>query len=281
MGVGLISIPYSFSRMGIFLSIIMLIFMVLLCQFTIALYLKCKNLSRHSNFTTIIYHIYEHKLIKIVPSAAIIGVGTGACIGQIIILKQGIRKIVENFVDPQSDALSQFYLSPSFFAIVIGLLQIPLVIVKKIEKLRYMAFFGVIGIIVFLISFLIHFFQSVEGNKWCRNDVVFANHDLFEIASVLPNFIFALGIHPNIFPTYKGIEKTNDRKMKMASLSGMIGAIVICSIFGSTAYCLTGHDAKGNFLLNFLKQDIGTSLYIILNISFMIAVFMSLPLYCP
>ena len=253
MGVSLISIPYSFSRTGILLSIIMFLFVAAVCQFTLSLCLKCKNLSRHSNFTTIIYHIYEHKLIKIVPSLAIICVGSGACIGEIIILKQGIRKIVESFVDPQSDVLNQFYLSPSFFALAIGLMQIPVAIVKKIEKLRYMAFLGVIGIIVFLVSFLVHFFLSLEGDRWCRNDVVFFNDNLFEIASVLPNFIFALAIHPNIFPTYKGIEKTSDRKMKTASLSGLMGAIALCSIFGSAGYCLAGHDAKGNFLLNLLK----------------------------
>ena len=116
-----------------------------------------------------------------------------------------------------------------------------------------MAFLGVIGIIVFLVSFLVHFVLSVEGDKWCRKDVVLFNDNLFEIASVLPNFIFALGYHSNLFPIYKGIEKTSDRKMKAASLLALIGAIVIYSIFGSAGYCLTGHEAKGNFLLNLLK----------------------------
>lgn len=37
---------------------------------------------------------------------------------------------------------------------------IPFAFVKKIEKLKLVAFFGVIGIFVFAISFVIFFFQG-------------------------------------------------------------------------------------------------------------------------
>lgn len=49
--------------------------------------------------------------------------------------------------------LDEFYTSEIFIALLISLMEVPFILVKKIEKLRFMAFLGVSGIMVFVITF--------------------------------------------------------------------------------------------------------------------------------
>lgn len=61
--------------------------------------------------------------------------------------------------------LQEFYLQPYFIAIIIAVLEIPFTMVKKIEKLRFMAFLGVSGIFVFMTTFVVHYIiVSVDDN---------------------------------------------------------------------------------------------------------------------
>lgn len=87
---------------------------------------------------------------------------------ELIILKVSIKKIIDDLTVDKSK-LDNFYCSEVFLVIVIALAELPLLLVKKIEKLRFFSFVGVAGIIVFIISVVIHFFiklgQGFQGGS--------------------------------------------------------------------------------------------------------------------
>lgn len=71
-----------------------------------------------------------------------------------------------------------------------------------------MAFLGVAGITVFVISLIINFFLEMSEPKkgwYCHYDMVPFGNDVLQIASVIPNMMLALAYQMNFFPIFKGI----------------------------------------------------------------------------
>jgi amino acid permease len=73
---------------------------------------------------------------------------------EIIIFKDSITAIISR-VNPGIE--NEWYTSRTFIALVISVLEIPSILVKKIERLKFMAFIGVTGILVFMGTVVIHY----------------------------------------------------------------------------------------------------------------------------
>lgn len=75
---------------------------------------------------------------------------------ELIILKTSIKKILTDVVQDQA-VLDEFYCSELFLVIVLALLELPLIMLKKIEKLRFFSFLGVAGIVAFIFGIISHY----------------------------------------------------------------------------------------------------------------------------
>jgi amino acid permease len=64
IGSGIISLPYTVSVMGWVLSIVIFLLVAMANQYSVYLLLKAKNLSKHSTYNSIAYHIYRSKLFQ-------------------------------------------------------------------------------------------------------------------------------------------------------------------------------------------------------------------------
>lgn len=80
IGAGILSLPLTVSSLGYAISIVAFAFVILLVQFTSVLLLKAKNLSKHSNYTSIAYHIFRTKFSNAICSALILLSNVGTCI---------------------------------------------------------------------------------------------------------------------------------------------------------------------------------------------------------
>jgi amino acid permease len=79
IGSGILTIPYTFKKMGFGLGIMLFLVAACINQFGSVLLLKAKNLSRHSNYSTIVHHIYPTRMARGV-GAFIIFIGSlGVC----------------------------------------------------------------------------------------------------------------------------------------------------------------------------------------------------------
>lgn len=165
IGAGILSLPLTVSRSGYVLSLILFVIIVSSDQFTCLLLLKAKNLSRHSNYTSIIYHIFRSKILQGVCSSAILINNIGICIAELTLFKGALKKIIDSYVS--QNVSEAFYTQPYFIVIILALMEVPFTLVKKIEKLKFMAFLGVAGITVFMIAMIINFF--IEMNETERN----------------------------------------------------------------------------------------------------------------
>lgn len=65
VGSGILTMPYVVSKCGVVFAIIVFAIASVLTQFSATSLLKAKNLSGHSNYATILYHIFQNRRAKV------------------------------------------------------------------------------------------------------------------------------------------------------------------------------------------------------------------------
>jgi amino acid permease len=79
IGAGIISLPYTMSRLGYLFTIVIFIIFGTLNQICCSLLLRAKNLSGHSNYSTIMGYIWGGNLSKFFGSLIIFLDNFGTC----------------------------------------------------------------------------------------------------------------------------------------------------------------------------------------------------------
>ena len=79
IGSGILAIPYTMAKMGYVFGIIIFILAGSVAQYGSVLLLKAKNLSHHSNLSTIFYEIWRSKIAKSIGSIVIFLNNIGVC----------------------------------------------------------------------------------------------------------------------------------------------------------------------------------------------------------
>lgn len=79
IGAGILSLPFTVSKLGYAFSMIVFALVMSAAQFSSVLLLHAKNLSRHSNYSTILYHIFHHRAFKALGSVLILLNNLGVC----------------------------------------------------------------------------------------------------------------------------------------------------------------------------------------------------------
>lgn len=98
IGAGILSLPFTFSRMGYALALIMFVLIVSIIQFSCVLLLKGKNLAKHSNYSTIAYHIFRNRIMQSICSLAILINNLGICIVELTIFKSTLKQIIDSYI---------------------------------------------------------------------------------------------------------------------------------------------------------------------------------------
>jgi amino acid permease len=79
IGIGVLAMPYTVYVLGWLFSLLSFIFIVLVNQYSIIILIKVKNLTKHSNYSTISKHIFKGKLLCIFVSSLICIGNFGYC----------------------------------------------------------------------------------------------------------------------------------------------------------------------------------------------------------
>lgn len=93
IGAGIISLPSTISKLGYLFGLFVYLLVVVINQFTAVMLLKAKNLSRHSNYSTIMKHIFNSKATQAFSSGLILINNLGICIVELTIFKEGLHSI--------------------------------------------------------------------------------------------------------------------------------------------------------------------------------------------
>ena len=84
IGASILAMPYTFNQMGYVFAIIIVLGSLAVNQFGSLLLLKAKNMSRHSNYTSLFFAVWKSKAAKAIASLLIILNNYGFCIKTVI-----------------------------------------------------------------------------------------------------------------------------------------------------------------------------------------------------
>lgn len=79
IGAGVLSLPFTISKLGYVLAIIIFVCVMALSYFSTTLLVKAKNLTKHSNFSTIFFSLHKNKLVKSLGNIFIVLKNVGLC----------------------------------------------------------------------------------------------------------------------------------------------------------------------------------------------------------
>lgn len=79
IGSSILAIPYSMSQLGYAFGTMVFVVAMILTHFGTTLLLKAKNLSRHSNYSTILFKIWESRIAEGLGSLFILLNNLGIC----------------------------------------------------------------------------------------------------------------------------------------------------------------------------------------------------------
>lgn len=91
VGAGILALPYTISQLGYVFGLIVYLIVVAINQFTAVMLLKSKNLSRHSNYSTIMYHLFHSRAAQALSSAIILINNLGICVVELTIFKEALH----------------------------------------------------------------------------------------------------------------------------------------------------------------------------------------------
>ena len=176
--------------------------------------------------------------------------------------------------------LDSWYTSELTIVIFIALLEFPLAIARRIERLKVFSMIGISGIVFFLISLLIHFFYEMsEHRDWQVSPTMQPwPTDWLKFSAVIPNVLLSLTFQANFFPIYKGMKNSNDHRITSACLTAIVTCGSVYLVVSLYAYMLYGGSLQANFLLCLDKEQTDPLLYYGMNMGFLLSVLFAYPI---
>jgi amino acid permease len=177
--------------------------------------------------------------------------------------------------------LEQVYTQDYFIVLVIALSLVPPILVSKMEKLKFMALAGVVGIVLFMTALVALYVAAVADDDPINNPVggmrMFPEHWLHAAATV-PNVLLALSYQMNFFPIFKGMANANDGKMVKAVTVGLVFCLLSYLLVGILAYDYVGNGITANFLESLSYNKVSIFFFVAINLSFLLSLYFAFPI---
>ncbi|CAD8074562.1 unnamed protein product [Paramecium sonneborni] len=276
VGVGILGVPYVTSNFGGILTTLILIIIFCIGILSSILLLKCKNLSRRSNISTIGFFVFKHKWIVIVINLIIISSNLGVCLSELIIFGDTCSNLV-NYFSGQNSTEQPIYLSRPLLIIIASVVLFPFLIVKQIEKLKFVSLFALLSIGMFTCSVVYNYFLIEKKNDtftWWLPE----NFSIIRAMASMPTLILAFCWQFNLFPIYKGMTKITDRNLIISTILGFVMGSILYLLVGILGFATYGIKIEPNYLLSINDSDVGGPLFVLLNLSFVLSTTLTIPL---
>lgn len=80
IGSGILVMPYTANKCGLIFFVLVFAAAIALSQFSTIILLKAKDISGHSSYSTILYHVLQSRFSKAFPSIFLMLANMGVCI---------------------------------------------------------------------------------------------------------------------------------------------------------------------------------------------------------
>ena len=159
------------------------------------------------------------------------------------------------------------------------LIMLPMMCVKKIERLKIVSLVAVLSMVIFTITVIVAFSLEMQTNGVAIGFSLFPyDFKLLSAFGSFPTLLLAYNWQFNLFPVYKGMKSISDRNIMIVCTIGMTFALTFYLLVGILGYALYGKDVATNFLKVVTEEKFGTFGFYLLNVSFYCSTVLTTPL---
>ncbi|KAH3661240.1 hypothetical protein OGAPHI_006647 [Ogataea philodendri] len=255
LGAGVVGIPRAFRNSGLLTSLILMVVLAVLNDWTLRLIIVNTKLSGAKTYTAFVSHaLGDLGKVAILLAQGLFGFGGN--IGFAVIIGDTIPHVLRSLFSSQvaSSSAVDFLLSRNTLIVIcITCVSFPLSLTRDISKLAKASGIAlasmsvILSIVVFRGPAMDDDLKgSISGSGW------FFKPNIFQSISVIS---FALVCHHNTTFIYDSIRKpTLDRFNRVTHIACVLSGVV-CSVMGVCGYLTFGPKTKGNILNNFPSDD--------------------------
>jgi len=272
IGGGILGYPYIIRQLGIFAGVTFIILGALLTVFSTSILQKLKNISHQDSYIDIAQACFKRKGKNLCSVIMVLNT-LGVCVIYLVVFATVVQNILQAFVQPcspdngESEAL---YCKPVVLIPLGGLIVLPFNFMKNIDKLKFVSILKVLAIVIFTgITIIFSIGKMTSGES--SSDISFWPNIEESVPTIacIPSIFFGYNFLYNQFPLYRSLKDATDKKFSKimkASLVFITFTYLCVGLFGYLNY----GSATDNMLINFSQQDLGSTWFSILNISFLI-----------
>lgn len=267
IGVSILAMPYCFSKCGILLSIILIIFSGLLTKLACFLLLKSAVIARRRSFEFLAFHTFG-SYGKLIVEMSVIGFLIGVCIAFFVVIGDLGPPLAVEFLNIEKAANLR-----TNVLILVGLcVALPLGLLRKIDSLTSLSVLSIAFYVCLIIKIFAEAVPNLTYNEWWYTVNWWRSEG---ILPCLPIFSMALSCQTQLFEFF---DTTNDPSIKRMQYV-IDGAVCLCSavyvLVGTFGY-IAFHDKiiTGNILVLLTPSAITE----IIKLGFILTVAVSFPL---
>ena len=278
IGAGILNLPLIVKTLGIIGGCALTAFLAFIA-ITVAYYLgKCKDITQRYS-----YAVYSKIMLGvtgtfIMKSSLIIMTSTLAVV-QLICYGDVLKGLTIFFYD----------INPKFLIVGIALVILPFIFQKDISGIARIAYFGLIGLSLFIGVHIILFIRKYQQNKIIfEKSMLYPNATFKEIILCIGGYYNAFAFHLSYFSFYLPLRPRNNKTMMKSCTIGALTGGIIYLLYGIMFYLMYGtqiSDSALKYLQTELaesyknKETFVTGLLVICFLSFLVNASISTILY--
>jgi len=250
IGCGILNLPLVFKYLGIRLAIFFIFCSILICNFTVYLLLKSKDITQRYSFS-VYAKLSFGSLGTFFMKVTIMTLCFFSCCIFLKIFSFVFKNFLLLFFNDNS------FLKGNYLMIFIFLLLSPLMFKKDITSLQKYSFIGVISVFIFIFCMIIVFLYKLSKNEIIKynENMKKPKGNFIQIFTAITSMLNSFCFQSNTFPIYLNLKPRNTKNMIKATLLSSFITGLIYLLTGLLGYFMYGDIIEDN-LLTYFKSDI-------------------------
>lgn len=256
LGAGIIGQPLAFKYCGVVGSIVVLLLLTALVDWTMIIIIRNAEISRTNSYQDTVYKCFgvPGKLLLLI---SICSFGFGGCIAFCVIIGDTIPHVLKAFL-PESVTKPDSYTGwlfrrNSIIVLCTCCISYPLCLNRNISRLAKASGFALAGMLIIVSLTVLRgslVEKSLKGDL-SRSEWTF-NPKVFQGIAVIS---FAMVCHHNIIFIYNSMKDRSVKKFSFLTHVVTTFSMVCCFVMGLSGLLTFGDKTKGNVLNNFKSDD--------------------------
>jgi len=248
LGAGMLSIPFAFSKMGLIMGVVCLLYAAYITEMSIDMLVKSCNTTKCKTYEDMTVFVYG-RWMGLLAEFSILTFCIGTAIAYIVAIGDILQIVLSVF-----DHLPAFCTREFMMFLFWSTVMFPLSLNERVNSIRFASLFGVCSIFFLALSTVYHSLRSIANDGFQvpeRANMTILAGSPIDFLRACPVILFAFSCQCNVPAIYCELNQPSPRRMSRVTYGSL--SICVCAylLMGIFAYLDFGTAVQDNILKNF------------------------------